>query len=85
MSVTQDASEHQRLIDHIKTEMGAGGPEVVHDDDSVVAFRTLARKEETITILADDVGYEVEAVDDTVADRGFDAEIEIAFTPAEGE
>lgn len=83
MNAQTESSEHQRLIDAIKCEMGAGGPEVVHDGDDVVAFRTLAHKERTIKILAEAEGYDVEAIDETVEDRGYDPEIEIAFTPAE--
>lgn len=82
MSVELKHYENKRLIGAVKTEMGENGPEVVHDGEDVVAFRTLAHKEDTITAVAEGEGYEVEAIDESIEDRGYDPEIEIAFVPA---
>ena len=78
MPELSDASEHQELIDHIKCEMGEGGPQVVSERGDKITFRTLAHKERTIIRLADALDYQPFSVDLTRVD-GWDM-VEVCFT-----
>ena len=75
-----NASEHQKLIDHIKTEMGEGGPRVINETESEITFRTLAHKERSIKLLSDRVDYEPTDTEHKTVD-GWDY-VDVTFEPA---
>jgi len=58
----QTETEHERLVDHIKCEMGDGGPIHLSETADSITFRTLSHKEQTITLLAEGVGYQPESI-----------------------
>lgn len=54
-----DTPHHQRLVDHLKCEMG-NAIEVYHRTADSVGIKVLSRKQETVEILAESIGYSCE-------------------------
>jgi len=57
-----DTTSHQKLVDHLKCEMGNAIRVYCRSTDRI-GFKILNRKRETLEILAESVGYDCELVE----------------------
>lgn len=75
----ESTAGHQKLVDQIACEMGEGGPQIHDENDEQIVYRTLGRKERTIKLLADAVGYEAVETEHKTID-GWE-KVDVTFEP----